>query len=137
MEGKFVMYTRHFMRNPLLARKQMVIEVIHPELPNVPKRDLKEKLGKMYKAKEENIAVYGLKTKFGGGRSTGFALIYDSLDERKKFDSKIYLKRDGMLEKPARTRKQKKEIKGRVKKVRGTKKAAAAAAGGDKKKKKR
>ena len=31
--------------------------------------------------------------KFGGGRSTGFALIYDSLDARKKFDSKKMLRR--------------------------------------------
>lgn len=37
--------------------------------------------------------------------------------------------------KPARTRKQKKEIKGRVNKVRGVAKAKAAAAGGKKDKK--
>jgi hypothetical protein len=45
------------------------------------------------KAKEENISIFGLKSKFGGGRSTGFALIYDSLDARKKFDSKKMLRR--------------------------------------------
>jgi len=38
-----------------------------------------------------------------------------------------------MLPKPARTRKQKKEIKGRVRKVKGTAKAKAAASGGKKK----
>ena len=38
-----------------------------------------------------------------------------------------------MLPKPLKTRKQRKEIKGRVKKVRGTAKAKAAAAGGKKK----
>ena len=47
----------------------------------------------MLKAKEENIAVFGLKTKFGGGRSTGFATIYDSADLRKKYDSKKELRR--------------------------------------------
>jgi len=31
--------------------------------------------------------VYGLKTKFGGGKSTGFALIYDNEDYRQKYDS--------------------------------------------------
>ena len=38
-----------------------------------------------------------------------------------------------MLAKPTKTRKQRKEIKGRVKKVRGIAKAKAAAAGGKKK----
>jgi len=38
-----------------------------------------------------------------------------------------------MLPKPTKTRKQRKEIKGRVKKVRGIAKAKAAAAGGKKK----
>lgn len=45
------------------------------------------------KSKDENISIFGLKTKFGGGRSTGFALIYDSLDARKKFDTKKMLRR--------------------------------------------
>lgn len=32
----------------------------------------------MYKANKEQVVVFGMKTKFGGGRSTGFGLIYDS-----------------------------------------------------------
>ncbi len=57
------------------------------------KSDIKAKLAQTLKSKEENISIFGLKTKFGGGRSTGFALIYDSLDARKKFDSKKMLRR--------------------------------------------
>ena len=57
------------------------------------KADIKTKLAQTLKTKEENISIFGLKTKFGGGRSTGFALIYDSLDARKKFDSKKMLRR--------------------------------------------
>ncbi len=57
------------------------------------KADIKTKLAQTLKSKEENISIFGLKTKFGGGRSTGFALIYDSLDARKKFDSKKMLRR--------------------------------------------
>merc|ERR1719389_1207237 len=34
------------------------------------------------KSKPECITVMGLKTKYGGGRSTGMALIYDSADMR-------------------------------------------------------
>ena len=57
------------------------------------KTDIKAKLAQTLKTKDENISIFGLKTKFGGGRSTGFALIYDSLDARKKFDSKKMLRR--------------------------------------------
>ena len=67
--------------------------MIHPEMSNVSKSDIKSKLAQTLKSKEENISIFGLKTKFGGGRSTGFALIYDSLDARKKFDSKKMLRR--------------------------------------------
>jgi len=49
---------------------------------------LRKKLAHTYKTKEELITVYGLQTKFGGGRSTGFAFIYETLDSRKKFDAK-------------------------------------------------
>lgn len=54
----------------------------------VSKAQLKEKLAKQLKVKEDCITIYGLQARFGGGRSTGFALIYDNLDLLKKFDSK-------------------------------------------------
>lgn len=89
----------------------------------------------MFKIKEENISVFGLKGTFGGGRSSGFALMYDSLDARKKYDQKMLLRRDGLFTpKNNFTRKMKKEMKGRMNKVRGTAKAKAASAGGKKKK---
>jgi len=71
--------------------------LIHPEMANVPKTQIKSKLASMFKTKEENISVYGLKTKFGGGRSTGFALLYDSVDSKKKFDIKTLLRRVSIL----------------------------------------
>jgi small subunit ribosomal protein S24e len=66
---------------------------VHPEMANVSKKEIKEKLAKVLKVKEETITVFGLKTKFGGGRSSGFALVYDSLDAKKKYDSKPALLR--------------------------------------------
>ncbi len=71
--------------------------MIHPEMSNVKKGDIKAKLAQSLKTKEENISIFGLKTKFGGGRSTGFALVYDSLDARKKFESKKMLRRVSIL----------------------------------------
>lgn len=134
MSDKFVLYPRKIINNPLLGRKQFQIEIIHPEQGMLSRTVLKERLATTFKAKVEQIAVFGLHSKFGGGRSTGFACIYNSVDDRKKYDHKRQQLRDGLVEKGKITRKQKKEIKGRVKKVRGTKKASAASAGGKKKK---
>ena len=133
MSGKFVLYTRKMIRNPLLGRKQMQIEIVHPDEANVSKTAIREKLAAIFKTKAEAISIFGLHSKFGGGRSSGFALVYDSLDVRKQYDQKMLLNRDGLISKRPKTRKQLKDIKGRVNKVRGTAKAAAANAGKKKK----
>ena len=93
--GQFIVYARKVINNPLLRRKQVQVEMIHPETSNISKTAIKEKLADMFKAKAEAISIFGLHSKFGGGRSSGFALIYDSLDERKKYDQKNLLRRDG------------------------------------------
>lgn len=72
--------TRKFITNRLLHRKQMVLDVIHPQRPNVSRAELQEKLGELYKTPKEQCFVFGMRTHYGGGRSTGFALIYDSPD---------------------------------------------------------
>lgn len=74
------------------------------------------------------VFVFGFRTNFGGGKSTGFALIYDTLDFAKKFEPKHRLARHGLYEKKQQTRKQRKERKNRMKKVRGTKKSKVGAA---------
>lgn len=70
----------------------MVLDVIHPARPNVSRSELQEKLGEMYKAPKEQCFVFGMRTHYGGGRSTGFALIYDS-PESLKLESKFRLVR--------------------------------------------
>lgn len=45
-----------------------VVDIIHPGLANVSKADVREKLGKAYKADPGNIFVFGFRTAFGGGR---------------------------------------------------------------------
>ena len=48
----------------------------------------------MYKVKEiERIFVFGFRTAYGGGQSTGFALIYDTIDDAKKFEPRYRLAR--------------------------------------------
>lgn len=84
--------TRKFLTNRLLQRKQMVLDVIHPARPNVSKAELSEKLAEMYKSPSEQVIVFGMRTHYGGGRSTGFALIYDT-KESLKFEPKHRLVR--------------------------------------------
>ncbi|XP_052893961.1 40S ribosomal protein S24 [Anopheles moucheti] len=115
--------TRRYMSNRLLCRKQMICDVLHPGLASVSKKEIREKLAVMYKTTPDVVFVFGFRTNFGGGKSTGFGLIYDTLDHAKKFEPKHRLGRHGLYEKKKMTRKQRKERKNRMKKVRGTKKA--------------
>merc|ERR1711860_118926 len=115
------------MSNRLLARKQMIVDVLHPGKATVPKTEVREKLARMYKTTPDVIFCFGFRTKFGGGKTTGFALVYDTLDNAKKFEPKYRLTRHGLYEKPKGGRKQRKERKNRQKKVRGTKKAKVGA----------
>ena len=115
--------TRKFLTNRLLQRKQMIVDVIHPGRATVSKSDIRERLAKTYKTDKENIFTFGFRTAYGGGRSSGFALIYDSLDAAKKFEPKYRLVRHGLAESQKTSRKQRKERKNRAKKVRGTAKS--------------
>lgn len=56
------------------------------------KAELKEKLATMYNVKDTNtVFVFQFKTHFGGGKSTGFGLIYDSVESAKKYEPKYRL----------------------------------------------
>jgi len=102
----------------------MIVDVIHQGRPNVPKSELRSKLAQMYKvADPQTIILYGFRTAFGGGKSSGFGLIYDNITVAKKYEPKYRLVRAGMATREQTTRKQRKERKNRAKKVRGTKKA--------------
>jgi len=70
-----------------------VVDILHPGRPTVPKTEVREKLAKMYKTTSDVVFCFGFRTNFGGGRTTGFALIYDNLDFAKKFEPKFRLVR--------------------------------------------
>ena len=71
--------TRKFIRNKLLSRRQMVVDIVHPGRANVAKAEVQEMLAKKFKA--ETVICFGMATKFGGGKTTGFCCIYDNLGE--------------------------------------------------------
>jgi len=119
--------TRRFMTNRLLFRKQMVVDVHHPGKGMPNKVDVRDKLARMYKTTPDVIFAFGFRTFFGGDKSSGFALIYDTLHHAKLIEPKYRLARHGLHKKRQMSRKQRKERKNRMKKVRGQKKAKLAA----------
>jgi small subunit ribosomal protein S24e len=75
------------------------------DLADISKDDLRAKLAELYKSETDCVSVFGLRTHFGGGKTTGFALIYDSVDSLKKFEPHYRLVRYGQatkIEKPSR-----------------------------------
>merc|ERR1712228_92707 len=132
-ERTWAIRTRKFLTNRLLNRKQMVVDVLHPGRATVPKSEIREKLGKMYKTTSDVVFCFGFRTAFGGGKTTGFALVYDTLDYAKKIEPKYRPARHGLVEIKKTARKQMKERKNRMKKARGTAKAKLASASNKKK----
>ena len=98
---------RKFMRNSLLSRRQCVVDVIHPNRANVSKADCAAQIAKLLKVQDPTcIFLFGFRTAFGGGKSTGFGLIYDSIDEAQKFEPRyrlvrVSIKHPWLLEKRA------------------------------------
>lgn len=74
-------------------------DVLHPNLPNLSKSDLREKLSAIYKSSKDQVSVFGLRTRYGGGMSSGFALVYDSVEALKKFEPHYRLVRIGAASK--------------------------------------
>mmetsp|Transcript_7986 Transcript_7986/g.11398 ORF Transcript_7986/g.11398 Transcript_7986/m.11398 type:complete len:115 (-) Transcript_7986:140-484(-) len=98
----------------------MIVDVIHPGRANVPKSELQEVVGGMHKADPKLTVLFGFRTKYGGGKSTGFCVIYDNEEAILKFEPKHRLIRQGLQEKKETSRKAMKEAKNKGKKIRGT-----------------
>ncbi|KAM0945732.1 putative ribosomal protein S24e [Dioscorea sansibarensis] len=72
----------------------------------------------MYEVKDVNsIFIFQFPTQFGGGKSSGFCFIYDSVERAEKFEPKYRLIRNGLATKIKEPRKQMKEQKNKAKKI--------------------
>mmetsp|Transcript_22615 Transcript_22615/g.38749 ORF Transcript_22615/g.38749 Transcript_22615/m.38749 type:complete len:137 (-) Transcript_22615:66-476(-) len=120
MSDSVVVKTRKFMRNPLLSRRQMIVDIIHPGRANVARSELQEVVGGMHKTDSKLVVLFGFRTKFGGGKSTGFCVIYDNMDALMKFEPKHRIIRLGYQDAKEKSRKAIKEAKNKGKKIRGT-----------------
>lgn len=69
------------------------------------------------------VATEGVLVQFGGGKSTGFGLIYDDKEALMRFEPKHRQARIGLLTLKSGSRKQMKERRRRAMKHRGQKKA--------------
>ncbi|KAF2675556.1 hypothetical protein BT63DRAFT_420754 [Microthyrium microscopicum] len=126
-DSQVTLRTRKFIRNPLLQRRQMVVDVLHPNRANVAKDELRVKLSEIYKSPKDTVSVFGFRTQFGGGKSTGFALVYDSEEALKKFEPHYRLVRYDLAKKIEKaSRQQRKQRKNRAKEHRGTAKTKGA-----------
>merc|ERR1711972_1153000 len=111
-------------------RKQMIVDLAHGEAATPASFKVRESLAKMYKSTPDCVIVYGMQTKFGGGNTTGFANIYDSLDYLKKNEVRFRQVRAGIAEKvEKKARAQRRQLKNRKKKVKGTAKSKVGSAG--------
>ena len=96
-EGAVTIRTRKFLTNRLLQRRQFVVDVLHPARQGPSKLEINEKLATLYKTDKTRVVTFGFRTHFGGGRSTGFGLIYDDEAAQKKFEPKYRLVRVSCL----------------------------------------
>lgn len=70
------------------------MDVTHQGRDNASRKELQTIIATTYKVNDPNtVFVFGFKTQFGGGKSTGFGLIYDNIAAAKKFEPKHRLVR--------------------------------------------
>merc|ERR1712159_167194 len=123
MKAEFSVRTQQFQVNKLLNRKQFAVVINHPTWNDtVPKTKIIEKLTSLYKVPDQNqVSVFGLKTKFGGGKTVGFGFIYDDVASMKRIEPNYRLIRYGMSQLKRNTaRKTLKEKRHHNAKLRGT-----------------
>ena len=135
-KADFTVRTKQFKKNPLLKRRQFVVDISHPAWNGtVPSDAVRKKLATMYKVPDEGcVHVTGMKTKFGGGSTTCFGTIYDDLAAAKRTEPVYKLRRIGLGKKKGPARKSLKERRNRAKSCRGLEKAKKLSASKGKKK---
>lgn len=125
-DNKVIIKVRNFISNNLMQRKQFKLEAYHIGKANVSKEDLCKLVAAKFKVSAEQVVCFGFETKFGGGKSIGTCLIYDSLDSRKKFEPYHRLLRSKIIEKRDKiNRRRKKNTKIKCRKLRGKDKVKA------------
>jgi len=117
--SKVSLRVRKYIVNKLLDRKQFVVDLIHTGLAAPTKEDVKKNVASEFKADQDLVVIFGLNTKFGGGRTTGFGFIYESKDAMMKVEPKHRLIKMKLAEKSKLTRRMRKNARKQKVKVWG------------------
>lgn len=110
-----VIRTKKILVNPVLNRRQLSLDVLHPDTPTASKEKIREELAKQLKVDARNVVVYGFNTQYGGGKSTGFALVYENQQYLLKYEPNFRLRKLKILPEKPNTRRSYKELKRKVK----------------------
>ena len=96
----------------------------HPKSACLKLEEIKVELASKFACNADGISLFDFFTKFGGGRTTGFALLYDSKDLKIKYEPKYRLRREELIDAKdvTKTRKTKKNLKIKTRKLRGKEK---------------
>ena len=90
-EPSFTIRLGKIKNNRLLDRVQMVCDVFYEPKAKITKEMIKNKIARQFK--KPNVVIFSAKKAFGGGRIRCFAMVYDSDDAMKKYESKKRLAR--------------------------------------------
>ncbi|KAL0230067.1 hypothetical protein PCE1_003631 [Barthelona sp. PCE] len=84
-QNEVSMRVRKFMTNPILSRKQMLVDVYHYGVKStsaVSRKAIAERLSILYNvASPQLVHVFNVATAFGGGKTTCKAHIYDRVED--------------------------------------------------------
>ena len=111
-EPSFTIRLGKIKNNRLLDRVQMVCDVFYEPKAKITKEMIKNKIARQFK--KPNVVIFSAKKAFGGGRIRCFAMVYDSEDSMKKYESK---KRLARIEREKEKKKKKVEKKKEGRKV--------------------
>lgn len=109
--------------NRLLNRVQMVVDVFHPPEQNVTKDQIKECIKNKFK--KNFVSLINVQKVFGGGRTKGYALVYDNEESMKKVEPERRLKRVEREHLPPKERKKSSKGKKEGRKVQKVKRHQA------------
>ena len=106
-EPSFTIRLGKIKNNRLLDRVQMVCDVFYEPKAKITKEMIKNKIARQFK--KPNVVIFSAKKAFGGGRIRCFAMVYDSEDSMKKYESAKRLARIEREKDPKKKVEKKKE----------------------------
>jgi small subunit ribosomal protein S24e len=64
--------------NPLLSRKEYLVEISHPQGPSPKREEVRKELSEMLKVPRDRLVVEWMRARYGTSRSRGLVHAYDA-----------------------------------------------------------